>query len=82
MSYSDKQAGKIINNIESSLSIKRDGDKLKIIDLDGKKVGTIKGDVTEKKIRTILGMKDGGTVKKMNMGGVLKNRGGTYKGTY
>jgi len=69
MSYSDKQAGKIINNIESSLSIKRDGDKLKIIDLDGKKVGTIKGDVTEKKIRTILGMKDGGSVKKMKDGG-------------
>ncbi len=81
MSYSDKQAGKIINNIESSLSIKRDGDKLKIIDLDGKKVGTIKGDVTEKKIRTILGMKDGGSVKKA-MGGVLKNRGGMFKGTY
>ena len=26
--------------------------------------------------------KMGGTVRKMNMGGVLKNRGGTYKGTY
>jgi len=24
----------------------------------------------------------GGSVKKMNMGGVMKNRGGTFKGTY
>ena len=47
-----------------------------------KKVGTIKGDITEKKIRTIMGMKSGGTVKKMNMGGVMKNRGGTFKGVY
>ena len=82
MSYSDKQASKIIKNIDSSFSIERDGDKLKVIDVDGKKVGTIKGDITEKKIRTIMGMKSGGTVKKMNMGGVMKNRGGTFKGTF
>ena len=27
-------------------------------------------------------MKEGGSVKKMNMGGVMKNRGGTFKGIY
>jgi len=81
MSYSDTQASKIIKNIESSFSVKRDGDKLKIIDVDGKSVGTIKGDVTEKKIRTILGMKSGGTIRRA-MGGVMKARGGTFKGTY
>jgi hypothetical protein len=26
--------------------------------------------------------KVGGTIKKMNMGGVMKNRGGTFKGVY
>jgi len=29
-----------------------------------------------------LERKSGGTVKKMNMGGVMKNRGGTFKGIY
>jgi len=28
------------------------------------------------------GKASGGTVRKMNMGGVLKNRGGMFKGTY
>jgi len=70
MSYSDAQAKKIINNIESSYDVTREGDKLKIIDIDGKRVGTIKGDVTEKKIRTIMGMKKGGKVtSEFRMGG-------------
>jgi len=33
-------------------------------------------------IEKYLGKRFGGTVKKMNMGGVLKNRGGMFKGTY
>jgi|TARA_A100000172_G_scaffold68908_1_gene48786 hypothetical protein len=78
--YSDSQAIKIIKNIDSSLTTKRDGNKLKIIDIDGKLVGTIKGGLTEKKIRTATGMKFGGAVKKMNMGGVIKGRGGSFKG--
>tara|TARA_R100001129_G_scaffold27407_1_gene18384 strand:- start:125 stop:370 length:246 start_codon:yes stop_codon:yes gene_type:complete len=70
MSYSDAQAKKIINNIESSYDVTREGDKLKIIDIDGKRVGTIKGDVTEKKIRTIMGMNKGGKVtSEFRMGG-------------
>ena len=61
--YSDSQAIKIIKNIDSSFTTKRDGDKLKILDIDGKVVGTIKGGVTEKKIRTATGMKYGGAVR-------------------
>ena len=37
--YSDSQAIKIIKNIDSSFTTKRDGDKLKILDIDGKVVG-------------------------------------------
>ena len=29
-----------------------------------------------------LERKSGGTVRKMNMGGVMRNRGGMFKGTY
>ena len=36
----------------------------------------------EKNKESYLNRKSGGTVKKMNMGGVLKNRGGMFKGTY
>ena len=61
--YRDSQAIKIIKNIDSSFTTKRDGDKLKILDIDGKVVGTIKGGVTEKKIRTATGMKYGGAVR-------------------
>ena len=61
--YSDSQAKKIIKNIESSFTTKRVGDKFKIIDIDGKLVGTIKGGITEKKIKTATGMKYGGAVR-------------------
>lgn len=61
--YSDSQAKKIIKNIESSFTTKRVGDKFKIIDIDGKVVGTIKGGITEKKIKTATGMKYGGAVR-------------------
>ena len=61
--YSDSQAKKIIKNIESSFTTKRVGDKFKIIDTDGKVVGTIKGGITEKKIKTATGMKYGGAVR-------------------
>tara|TARA_Y100001937_G_C6904048_1_gene234612 strand:- start:229 stop:474 length:246 start_codon:yes stop_codon:yes gene_type:complete len=81
MSYSDAQAKKIIGNIESSYDVKREGDKLKIIDIDGKKVGTIKGDVTEKKIRTIMGMKMGGKVQTEYRGGGRVNLG-NFKGQF
>jgi len=81
MSYSDAQAKKIIGNIESSYDVKREGDKLKIIDMDGKRVGTIKGDVTEKKIRTIMGMKTGGKVQTEYRGGGMVNLG-NYKGQF
>ena len=30
----------------------------------------------------VASKKVGGTIKKMNMGGVMKNRGGTFKGTF
>ena len=61
--YSDSQAKKIIKNIESSFTTKRVGDKFKIIDIDGKLGGTIKGGITEKKIKTATGMKYGGAVR-------------------
>ena len=61
--YSDSQAIKIIKNIDSSFTTKRDGDKLKILDIDGKVVGTIKGGVTEKKIRPATGRQYGGAVR-------------------
>jgi hypothetical protein len=55
-----------------------------------KKETTLKNQNAAKLFDSMMGLKDtkpdkkkmGGTVKKMNMGGVLKNRGGTYKGTY
>jgi len=49
---------------------KASGDKIKKLDFDPVALGIIK-----KK-------KTGGSVKKMNMGGVMKARGGTFKGTY
>jgi|TARA_R110002012_G_scaffold200082_4_gene369053 hypothetical protein len=49
---------------------KASGNKVKKLDFDPVALGIIK-----KK-------KTGGVAKKMNMGGVLKNRGGTFKGTY
>ena len=68
--YSDSQAKKIIKNIESSFTTKRVGDKFKIIDIDGKLVGTIKGGITEKKIKTATGMKYGGAVRSTVVKGV------------
>ena len=55
-----------------------------------KKETTLKNQNAAKLFDSMMGLKDtkpdkkkmGGTVKKMNMGGVLKNRGGMFKGTY
>jgi nitrogen regulatory protein PII len=63
MSFSDADAKKIIKNFESSYKTKRIGDRLKIFDIDGKTVGTIKGPVTETKIRRIMGFNKGGRVR-------------------
>ena len=49
---------------------KASGDKVKGVKFDPEALGI----VTKKKA--------GGTIKKMNMGGVMKNRGGTFKGTF
>ena len=55
-----------------------------------KKETTLKNQKAAKLFDSMMGLKNtkpdkkkmGGTVKKMNMGGVLKNRGGMFKGTY
>jgi len=49
---------------------KASGDKVKGVKFDPEALGI----VTKKKA--------GGTLKKMNMGGVMRNRGGMFKGTY
>ena len=55
-----------------------------------KKETTLKNQNAAKLFDSMMGLKDtkpdkkkmGGTVRKMNMGGVMKARGGTFKGTY
>jgi len=49
---------------------KASGDKIKKLEFDPEALGI----VTKKKA--------GGAIRKMNMGGVMKARGGTFKGTY
>ena len=36
----------------------------------------------KEEVKKLASKKTGGSVKKMNMGGVMKNRGGTFKGIY
>jgi len=52
----------------------------------GKKVGPngvrLGGEFKGPRKNVLKRIKRGGTIKKMNMGGVMKNRGGTFKGTY
>ena len=52
----------------------------------GKKVGPngvrLGGEFKGVRKNVLKRIKRGGTIKKMNMGGVMKNRGGTFKGTF
>ena len=62
--------------------IELDPELKKIADMMGKKIQkkAMGGEVMDTTKSMPVGMMDGGKVKKMNMGGVAKGRGGMFKG--